>query len=139
MVANNIILAIICWVLVKAEHQGSWKGDIMVDEIPRLAKGLQSDDLVNVHDDDWNYAIDCGKLSLIYMIHLMIKYFPFIGEILVFLAYRIGESVDLPVHGKPYLSPHHSEPLECLQTQYTGEEFRLSPQCMDDFRFSDVT
>ena len=34
-----------------------------------------------------------------------------------FLAYRIGESVDLPVHGKPY----------------------LSPQCMDDFRFSDVT
>ena len=35
----------------------------------------------------------------------------------LFLAYRIGESVDLPVHGKPY----------------------LSPQCMDDFRFSDVT
>ena len=56
-----------------------------------------------------------------------------------FLAYRIGESMDLPVHGKPYLSPHHSEPLECLPTQYTGEEFRLSPRCMDDFRFSDVT
>ena len=37
------------------------------------------------------------------------------------------------------LSPHHSELLECLPTQYTGEEFRLSPQCMDDFRFSDVT
>ena len=34
-----------------------------------------------------------------------------------FLAYRIGKSVDLPVHGKSY----------------------LSPQCMDDFRFSDVT
>ena len=58
---------------------------------------------------------------------------------LLFFAYRIGESVDLPVHGKPYLSPHHSELLECLPTQYTGEEFRLSPQCMDDFRFSDVT
>ena len=58
----------------------------------------------------------------------------------IFLAYRIGESVDLPVHGKPYLSPHHSELLECLPTQkYTGEEFRLSPRCMDDFRFSDVT
>ena len=57
---------------------------------------------------------------------------------IIFLAYRIGESVDLPVHGKPYLSPHHSELLECLPTQYTGEEFRLSPQCMDDFRFSDV-
>ena len=56
-----------------------------------------------------------------------------------FLAYRIGESLDLPVHGKPYLSPHHSELLECLPTQYTGEEFRLSPKCMDDFRFRDVT
>ena len=56
-----------------------------------------------------------------------------------FLTYRIGESVDLPVHGKPYLSPHHSELLECLPTQYKGEEFPLSPQCMDDFRFSDVT
>ena len=57
----------------------------------------------------------------------------------LFLAYRIGESVDLPVHGKPYLSTHHSELLECLPTQYIGEEFRLSPRCMDDFRFSDVT
>ena len=57
----------------------------------------------------------------------------------LFLAYRIGESLDLPVHGKPYLSPQRSEFLECLPTQYTGEEFRLSPQCMDDFRFSDVT
>ena len=34
-----------------------------------------------------------------------------------FLAYWIGESLDLPMHGKPY----------------------LSPQCMDDFRFSVVT
>ena len=33
------------------------------------------------------------------------------------LAYQIGESVDLPVHGKPY----------------------LSPQYMYNFRFSDVT
>ena len=37
------------------------------------------------------------------------------------------------------LSPHHSELLECLPTQYTGEKFQLSPRCMDDFRFSDVT
>ena len=37
------------------------------------------------------------------------------------------------------LSPHHSELLEYLPTLYTGEEFRLSPRCMDDFRFSDVT
>ena len=59
--------------------------------------------------------------------------------IMQLLAYRIGESVDLLVHGKPYLSPHHSDLLECLPTQYTGEEFRLSPRCMDDFRFSDVT
>ena len=81
MVSNNIILAIVCWVLVKAEHQGSWNGDIMVDEIPRLPKGKQSDDLVNVHDDDWNYAIDCGKHSVIYMRNLIITYFPFIGEI----------------------------------------------------------
>ena len=57
----------------------------------------------------------------------------------LFLAYRIGESLDLPVHGKPYLSPHNSELLECLPTEYTGEEFRLSTQCMDDFRLSDVT
>ena len=60
------------------------------------------------------------------------------SKVKAFLAYRIGESMDLPVHGKPYISPHHSELLECLPTQYTGEEFQLSPRCMDDFRFSDV-
>ena len=64
-------------------------------EYPVLDRRPGSNDLEL--DFRWVCAVSCARIS--------------------FLAYRIGESVDLPVHGKPY----------------------LSPQCMDDFRFSDVT
>ena len=68
----------------------------------------------------------------------------------VWTSPRLGPDQEVHPSGYPYphlinvidslyLSPHHSELLECLPTHYIGEEFRLSPQCMDDFRFSDVT
>ena len=102
---------------------------------------------LSIETKNWNHTTKtkygCGKFPYSW---ILATPYPYTARMVntkwvraIFLAYRIGESVDLPVHGKPYLSPHHSELPGCLPTQYTGEEFLLSPQCMDDFRFSDVT